>query len=178
MNYQALERNVTEVMEEQQAKLGFDGNAVYLFYPLSSLASLLCIENDERTITEALNGFCAYVRPRLGVVEYAMRDGRVSLLVPPEGGVYVQRHLDENKFIVRLIRMVQTHHAHMEDVIELFRAYSEQVHIQPMQDNAEFDCLVYFETGEPDAFYYCLKEDMGHVSYHRFTKQDYESFSF
>ena len=74
--------------------------------------------------------------------------------------------------------MVAGHHATMDEVIELFKAYSARVHVQRMPLGEEFDCLIYFEDGEPDAFYYCLKEDMGHVSYHRFTKADYESFGF
>lgn len=178
MNYAKLERNVIEVMEEQQVKLGFDGNAVYLFYPLSSIAALLGIKEDTEMAAEALKGFCAHVKPRLGTIEYTLRDDRISLFVPPEGGAYVQRNLNENKFIVRLIRMVQSHHASRDDVIALFHSYSDHVHVEQMPKNGEFDCLVYFEKGEPDAFYYCLKEDMGHVTYHRFTKQDYEAFGF
>lgn len=178
MNYAKLERNVIEVMEEQQVKLGFDGNAVYLFYPLSSIGLLLDVSADEETLTEALNGFCAHVRDQLGNVEFSMRDGRVSLIIPPEGCEFVKRGLKEDSFIVRLIRMVAGHHAHMDDVIALFKEYSDHVHVEKTPDGEEFDCLVYFIDGEPDSFYYCLKEDMGHVTYHRFTKADYEAFGF
>lgn len=178
MNLSALEKNVIEVMEEQQAKLGFDGNAVYLFYPLSSLSLLLGVCSEEKTILEALNAFCANVRDRLGKVEYTLHEDRVSLCIPKEGGEYVMHGLDENKFIVRLIRLVSLHHARMDDVLALFRQYSDHVHVEKMAEGAEFDCLVYFESGEPDAFYYCLKEDMGHVTYHRFTQDDYQAFGF
>lgn len=178
MNLSALEKNVIEVMEEQQAKLGFDGNAVYLFYPLSSLSSLLGVCPEEKTILAALNAFCANVRDRLGKVEYTLHEDRVSLCIPKEGGVYVKQGLDENKFIVRLIRMVASHHARMDDVLALFREYSDCVHVETMAEDVEFDCLVYFESGEPDGFYYCLKEDMGHVTYHRFTREDYREFGF
>ena len=178
MNCAKLERNVIEVMQEQQVKLGFDGNAVYLFYPLSSLGLLLDVDADEETLTAALDGFCAHVRGRLGNVEFSIRDGRVSLSIPPEGCEYVKRGLKEDSFIVRLIRMVAGHHAHMEDVIALFKEYSAHVHAEKMPDGEEFDYLVYFPDGEPDSFYYCLKEDMGHVTYHRFTKADYEAFGF
>lgn len=178
MNYTALERNVIEVLEEQQAKLGFDGGTVFLFYPLSSLSSLLGVCLDENTAQEAINGFCAHVREKLGELECIMRDGRVTMAVPPIGSRYVQAGLDESKFIVRLIRLVSSHRATMEDVLQLFREYSDHIHVERMTDNEEFDYLVYFEEGEPDAFYYCLKEDMGHLTYHRFTKTDYEAFGF
>ncbi len=178
MNLSALEKNVIEVMEEQQAKLGFDGSAVYLFYPLSSLSLLLGVCSGEKTILEALNAFCTNVRDRLGKVEYTLHEDRVSLCIPPKGGEYVKQGLDENKFIVRLIRLVSSHHASMDDVLALFRQYSDHVHVEKMAEGAEFDCLVYFESGEPDGFYYCLKEDMGHVTYHRFTQDDYQAFGF
>lgn len=178
VDFSALEKNVIEVMEEQQAKLGFDGKPVYLFYPLSSLALLLGVSPEEQTILEALKAFCEGVQNRLGRVEYTLRDGRVSLAIPKEGGEYVKRGLDESKFIVRLIHLVSSHRAAMEDVLALFRAYSDKVYVKRMEDNAEFDYLVYFADGNPDAFYYCLKEDMGHVTYHRFTKQDYMEFGF
>jgi len=178
MKFETLERNVIEVMEEQQAKLGFDGNAVYLFYPLSSLASLLGVCPEEKTILEALNAFCAHARNRLGEVEFTLRDGRVTLVIPAEGGEYVRQRLDDGKFIVRLIRMVASHRASMEDVLALFRSYDAKVHIEKMPENEEFDYLAYFAAGEPDTFYYCLKEDMGHVTYHRFTQEDYHAFGF
>ena len=178
MNYEKLERNIIEVMEEQQLKLGFDGNAVYLFYPLSSLASLLDVCNEEKTILAALKAFCVHVRGRLGDIRCELRDGRVSFEVPAAGCEYVKRHLDENGFIARLIGMVAGHHAHLQDVIALFKEYSANVQVEKMPAGEEFDYLVYFEDGEPDGFYYCLKEEMGHVTYHRFTREDYCSFGF
>lgn len=178
MNYEKLERNIIEVMEEQLAKLGFDGNAVYLFYPLSSVASLLGISLDEKVILAALNGFCTHVQKTLGKISFSLRDGRIVFEIPPQGGLYVKERLREDSFIVRLIRLVAGHHASISDVLHLFRAYDPNVHIEKMQPGEEFDYLVYFESGEPDAFYYCLKEDMGHVTYHRFTKEDYKGFGF
>lgn len=175
--YEKMVRNVIEVMEEQQAKLGFDGNAVYLFYPLYSAARLLGVYPEDAAILDALEGFCARVQDKLGKVEYELREGRITLKIPPEGGAYVAGQLDEGKFIVQLIKKVAGHHASAQDVISLFYAYSDQVHVQRME-NGEFDYLVYFTQGEPDAFYYCLKEEMGHVSYHRFLKADYEAFGF
>ena len=41
MNFDRLEKNILDVMEEQHIKLGFDGNTVWLFYPLTSLNALL-----------------------------------------------------------------------------------------------------------------------------------------
>ena len=42
-----------------------------------------------------------------------------------------------------------------------------------------FDYLIYFTSGVPDGFRYCIKlEDDGCASYHRFIREDYEAFGF
>jgi hypothetical protein len=38
----------------------------------------------------------------------------------------------------------------------------------------DFDCLVYFEDGQPDSFRYCLTQEGCHVIYHRFTIEDFQ----
>ena len=41
-----------------------------------------------------------------------------------------------------------------------------------------FDYLIYFDSGEPDEFWYCIDtEDLG-MTYHRFIKEDYLDFGF
>lgn len=178
MDYSALERNLIEVMEEQQAKLGFDGETINLFYPVDSVAMMIGLDPQEKTLTEALNGFCAHAEEKLGKIAYAVHEGRVSFAIPSEGGKYVSGRLNENSFIVRLVGMVASHRASIEKVIDLFKEYSDQVCIRKMPAHEEFDYLVYFSDGEPDSFWYCLKEEMGHVTYHRFTKMDFEAFGF
>lgn len=178
MDFSKLERNITDVMAEQQAKLGFDGHPVHLFYPLSSLNALLGTDFDTAGMLNTLNAFAAYCKERLGDIEITCRDERFTLLIPPEGGAYVMKHLDDSTFIVRLIKLISAHGTTIEAIKSLFDAYTEQVHFEHMQDNPEFDYLLYFENGEPDAFYYCIKAEPLHMTYHRFTKEDYESFGF
>ena len=37
-----------------------------------------------------------------------------------------------------------------------------------------YDYVVYFLDGKPDDYRYCLSMEEGHLTYHRFTKEDYE----
>ncbi|MBR5231883.1 MAG: DUF3877 family protein [Clostridia bacterium] len=178
MDYSALERNIIEVMEEQQAKLGFDGETVNLFYPVDSVAMMLGVDSREQTLTEALKGFCAYAEEKLGEISCAIYDGRVSFAIPAKGGQYVSSRLKENSFIVRLVRLVASHRASIKQIIDLFKEYSDKVCVRKMPAHEEFDYLVFFSDGTPDSFWYCLKEEMGHVTYHRFTKADFEAFGF
>ncbi len=38
----------------------------------------------------------------------------------------------------------------------------------------DFDYVLYYCNREIDEYYYCVKMEMGHTIYHRFTKEDYE----
>ena len=178
MQFSNLERNIVEVIEEQQAKLGYDGNAVHLFYPLASLNTLLETTLEEEGMQAALGEFAAFCRERLGEIEISCRDARFSLLISPEGSAYVHEHMREDTFIVRLVHLVSRHGATIDEVLALFHTYADSVHFEQMKDNPEFDYLLYFEQGVPDAFYYCFKADPMHMTYHRFTREDYESFGF
>ena len=70
----------------------------------------------------------------------------------------------------------------MEEVIGLFREYSDNVAVIDMV-NDEFDKLVYFTDGKPDDYRYCLvsEEEIDgstHITYHRFIKEDYDELGF
>lgn len=51
------------------------------------------------------------------------------------------------------------------------------VHVEELH-NGEFDWLISFEDGQPDAYRYCIADEGCHLTYHRFTKEDYEAFGF
>ena len=62
----------------------------------------------------------------------------------------------------------------MEKAKAIFKKYSDNAVLEDMDDD-EFDVLAYFPDGEPDAYKYCLANDLGGITYHRFTQQDYEN---
>ena len=65
----------------------------------------------------------------------------------------------------------------MDELLAIFRRHGEHVHVEALH-NGEFDWLVYFEDGKPDAYCYCIADEGCHLTYHRFTKEDYEAFGF
>ena len=46
------------------------------------------------------------------------------------------------------------------------------------RDYDEFDYLIYFADGKPDAYRYCIHDEMGQLIYHRFTQKEFETFGF
>ena len=172
-----LLQSIVDALEEGQLKLGYRREAVRLYYPLSSLNALLGASYGGEEMERALARFAAAHRDALGELGVSRKGDRFCIAVPPEGAAYVHAHTDENGFLAELIRTVSRHGATLDDVLAVFRRQSDRVLVTPMR-NGEFDYLVRFEDGVPNAYYYCIALEPEHVSYHRFTREDYESFGF
>lgn len=172
MNYERLEKNLTDNIKEAQLKLGFDNRPMSLNYMSASLENLLGCECTESVLSE----FAEYAESRLGVITFrAIRDG-FCITVSAEGTAYVN-NLTGYDFLSELINTVREHGTTMEQVLEIFRKYSENITVNEVC-NDEFDLLVYFGSGEPDEYYYCLTDEGCHITYHRFIREDYEDLGF
>lgn len=177
MNTQALFQNIVDVIEEGQLKLGYRAESIRLYYPLDSLNRFLGTQQDAEGMMKALVALCAQYAGRLGDIAVSRRGKRFCLTVPPEGAAYVHAHTDEDGFLARFIAMMARHGTRMEEVIALFRSCSPCVQVAEMR-NGEFDYLIRFEDGEPDAYYYLITDEGCHLTYHRFTREDYDAFGF
>jgi hypothetical protein len=177
MDYVRLEKNISDVIKEEQVKLGYRSEVIRLYYPLQSLNRFLGTNCDINGMYQVLEGFCVSVCDKFGKVEVSNNNERFCLLFPKEASEYVYRNTEKTGFIYDFINTVSKHGATIDDVLEQFRKYSDHVHIEKVT-HGEFDYLVYFEDGVPDDFRYCLTNEGCHVIYHRFTVEDYEDFKF
>lgn len=182
MNYQRLEKNLTENITEAQLKLGFDERPISLNYMYTSLGHLLGAEISQNNAANALAGFAEYASGRLGVLSFRdIKDG-VCITVPAEGVRFVHENTPKNSFLSDLIELLRHHGISFSDVERLFLSYSDCVCIEDKSNSGEFDYLLYFADGVPDDYRYCISVeddlDGSHVSYHRFIPEDYEDFSF
>ena len=175
MTFPQLEKNMTDVIKEQQVKLGYRSESVYLFYPLLSLNRLLgtCLDADQ--MTKALSAFCDFAEERLGQIEVSHQGNRFCFVIPTQGADYVHAHTGEKEFIAELVRVISRPGTAIGDVLALFHAYSNAVHAEKVS-HPEYDYLIYFERGEPDACWYCVKDEGVHLTYHRYTPEDYRDF--
>ena len=177
MNFQSLEKNVTDVTKEQQIKLGYREEIVRLYYPLSSLNHFLGTNSDIEGMKQNLKAFRAFAQSRLGAIRFSNEGDRFCFAVPPEGAAYVHSQLHEDEFIVDFIHAIEKHGCTIRELIEVFQKHSEHVHVEQVE-NGEFNFLIYFEDGIPDDYRYCLEVEECHIIYHRFTQADYEDFDF
>ncbi len=175
--FKALENNIIDVIKEEQIKIGYKSETIRLYYPMESICNLL---GESYAITElykVLDQFCDFTKTRLGNVEYSNKDTRFCFIIPSSGVDYVHEKLDENLFLKEFIEKISSHNCTLDEILQIFHKYSNDVFCEKM-NNDEFDYLIYYKDGKPDAYRYCLKFENCHVIYHRFTKGDYESFGF
>ena len=177
MNTEKLFLNIVAVIEEGQLKLGYRPETIRLYYPLDSLNLFLGTQLDVQGMMDALGVFAAEAADRLGDVAVSRKGRRFCIAVPPEGAAYVDAGTDKNGFLAQFIAMIARHGTKIGDVISLFEEYSSCVRVDELH-NGEFDYLLRFGDGKPDAFYYCITDEGCHLTYHRFTKEDYEAFGF
>lgn len=115
----------------------------------------------------------------MGKLSFSLHGDRVEISIPPKGVRYVHEQVEEPLFLSALIRLFQTkHHCSIEDVRKVFESVKEDYVCEKFLGEAAermgFDYVLYFKNETIDAYRYCIKEEMGHTVYHRFTREDYE----
>ena len=85
----------------------------------------------------------------------------------------IDEKVEASPFLVEFIGAVKEG-CSLERAAEIFRKYNKNAVITAAPDD-EFDLLAYFPDGEPDGCRYCLQDDLGGITYHRFTKLDYDA---
>ena len=174
--YPRLKQNIIDVIKEAMLKMGFGGNCVSFNYPLSSLCHLTGKKCAVPEMKALLKEFFAKEAPTFGETSLMEKDGVFTITISAEGIAHVKSLTDEKEFIAVLINAVRSH-ASFEDVLSIFKGFSQNVRVES-SGNEEFDYLIYFEDGIPDDYRYCITLDLDHVTYHRFTKEDYLDLGF
>lgn len=177
MNFDKLEGNIIDAIWEQQLKLGYLKETVRLYYPLSSLERFLDTRSSIEEMGQILQKFAAVVSEKLGGITITNNGERFCIAVPPTGTEYIHNHMDTDGFLADLVETVRKHGCTLDQVLKQFYKHSDQVHVEEIK-NGEFDYLVYFETGIPDSYRYCITVEADHIIYHRYTAEDYDDFGF
>ena len=134
-------------------------------------------EAGSATAEPIVAGMNATLSDKLGMVEVSHRGDRFCFHILPEGVEYVHENTKENEFIRELVNLVAKHGCTINQIYELFTARSDRVGREKM-DNGEFDERIWFQDDADDPYYYCFKQEGGHMIYHRFLPEDYEDFEF
>ena len=92
-----------------------------------------------------------------------------------EEAEYVAGEIPDPPFLKAIVELFAHHHSlTIEEICACFAQFDKAYHCEKMTPGTDFDYAVYFDDAEYDAYYYCVKMEMGHTIYHRFTKEDYQ----
>ncbi|MDE7311621.1 MAG: DUF3877 family protein [Eubacterium sp.] len=169
---------LTEQIKEAQLKLGFANEAIRLYFPAASLGRMLQWQGGSgKELVAALLKESRFTSTRLGTIRFSLcKDDRIEVCIPPEGAVYV-RTLPDPPFLAGWISLFQTNHClTIEEICAYFASFNPSYSCRKMEQGMDFDYVLYFPDGQPDAWYYCIRMELGHTIYHRFAKEDYEDF--
>ena len=172
MTFDKLEKNLMDVIQEEQAKLGFRREKIRLYYPLTTLNHLLDTEDTAEQMEITLAGQPESMTRKLGNLDVTRRGDRFCLCIPEKGSAYVHEHFAETGFIYELIRLIGEHDCKIEDIRRLFLSHSENIYVEEMQGE-DFDVMIRFPEGMGDPYCYCFRDEGCHVIYHRFLPEDY-----
>lgn len=168
--------NIIEQIKEAQLKLGFVKEVIRLYFPVSSLENLLQVHYGSGVeLLAFLEKEKKFTDTVLGEIKFSLcKDDRIEVCISPEGAAYVHEQIADPVFLKHIIRLFQeNHHLTVEEICACFAQFNEHYVCEKMKPEADFDYVLYFPDQKPDAWYYCVKMEIGHTIYHRFTREDY-----
>lgn len=181
LDFKRLEKNLCDAVKECQIKLGFEKETMRFYYPMPSLLLLLGTKQEEKIkipeeLETMLKPFKEYTAPRLGNIKITHVKERFCFSIPVEGVIYIYEKYKASEVFTGFVQLVQKHGCTIEDIKTLFEQFSREVICEKILEE-DADYVIYFKDAGIDEYLYVLKFDdvhEGHVTYHRYTREDYE----
>lgn len=175
MNTQRLIQNLIDQIKEAQLKLGYAEESMYFYFPPDSLNDILQTDmKDEESLLKELRQAPTLSGSVLGELGFELNHGRIQVRIPSQGARYVKENVPDPAFLWDLIQLFsQGHDLTIERIKNFFQKFSNNYVCEAMSGDSEFDYVLHFVDESIDSYYYCVKMEMGHTIYHRFTREDY-----
>lgn len=174
LDFEAFKKNLMDVINEFQIKLGYEESPMNLYYPLESLNRLMDVQLSVDEMEKALEEFSDLMRETMGQISNTHEGKRFCIKIPEKGIKAAYDQGKNNDFLKEFIEQTRRCNCSIDDIVGVFKRYSQDVVCEKIKSE-EFDYLLYFENGNPDDFRYCIKLECGHLIYHRFTPKEYEA---
>ena len=162
MDEKELYQRVLETVQEMYLKIGDSEGSISLYYPF---------DGDISQISEEFATYCADLPER---IERERIPERIRVIVPESVCGYISA-LPVKSTLRDIVGLVKSHCD-----IDGFREEISEKHPDASFrsfDGIEFDWLLTFSP-DTDTDVYCMSTELGTVTYHRFSRQDYLSLGF
>lgn len=176
MNTEKLVKNIIDQIKEAQIKLGYMRESMRFYYPLSSINSMLDMD------FESTGELISYIHSKnildntiIGKLLLSIYEDRIEVSVSADGVTYVYENIPSPPFLTDIINLFATHHSTgIDEIRSVFEKYSNDYVCERMPVGWDFDYVMYFKDKSIDEYYYCIKNEMHHTIYHRFSKEDFQ----
>ncbi|MCI8484458.1 MAG: DUF3877 family protein [Lachnospiraceae bacterium] len=172
-----LKKHVIDTMKEWQMKIGRFDSDLRLYYPKGSLCDYLNLdrEMENEALAQAVKQYFAEEAEVLGEIHIEPGQARFCILVGKEGCAYVEQNVPEPEFLTKFLEALKSQK--MSKVCECFEIYGQKYGTKVCRESEKDDggTLFYFEDENVDPYRYCVDENEFGITYHRFTKSDYEN---
>lgn len=165
-----LENSLRFSVEEMCDKMEMILPGCSLNYPASSLCRMLDVRESD--LDEAIANFCADFTKHYGALTASPYDNGWCFTFSAEAVRELMQHPIGGAFLKDVCHISATHHTPVEKWKEIFSRYGEAKLVS--MKNQEYDWILYYPSGNPVSFVYCLKQDGTHITSHRLEKVDFD----
>ncbi|MFR3118913.1 MAG: DUF3877 family protein [[Clostridium] symbiosum] len=163
-------------------KIGSLDESIGLYYPAESLKSLLGLEQSatRRQLDGALEKFCREVYPQLGETAFSCQGERYCIEIPEKGCAYIAEEIPEPEFLKNFLSAISDGEHSLERVRRCFSDFADKYGESYREEDREAEgmgCVFCFENDDFEPYVYCVESDEFGLTYHRFTREDYEELS-
>lgn len=174
-----LAQHMVDTIKEWQLKIGVRREKMDLFYPLPSLKELLQLDSDTTTeqLEEALNRFQKENEALFGKLHFWKEKERYGIEIPEDGVIHIAESIPDPEFLQKFLQVIQNPQSKMENVVNCFAQFAKEKGDTLHQENMIHDGLgsvFYFEKDTTERYVYCVEDDEFGLTYHRFTRKEYE----
>ena len=178
MHTEQLERHIIDTIKEWQMKIGYKEENMRLYYPDVSLIGMLELPEGttEKELKKNLAVFAEIVSERLGQIEISNVGDRYCLNVPAEGCRYISENVPDSELLKNLLVVLNRRENDMDQVRRVFKDYATEhqgICVEEDHESEGLGLVFYYTSEEADPYVYCMEQDDFGITYHRFSRSDY-----
>lgn len=169
--------HIIDTMKEWELKMGRIDSDIRLYYPPDSVCQFLQLPADaqEETVIQSVSQYLQEEAPYLGEVKVIpAKDHRIGVVIPKEGSDYVAEHIPPPVFLQELLQILKQQD--LDAIRDHFTRIAKERggNICEEKEDDGMGTVLFFEQEEIDPYVYCFDSDDFGVTYHRFSRADYE----
>lgn len=176
-----LKKHIIDTIKEWQIKIGYREENMKLYYPAVSLRKLLGLgEVTDNELCGALAEFAEETKELFGEIRISGGKERYCIDIPAQGCRYVAEKIPDPEFLKCFLAEITKTGGSLEGIRRCFSQSADEQGVDYIERDQTGSGMghVFFFTGDGiDDYIYCVEEDVFGLTYHRFTKAEYEEMA-